>query len=77
MLAFPPLTAYRTWFPTEETRAKDKAIVFVSSMSGLITNTPQNQCAYNASKAGLTHLGRSLAGEWVSKGVRVNTLSPG
>ncbi|ORY73431.1 hypothetical protein BCR35DRAFT_307177 [Leucosporidium creatinivorum] len=69
--------AYKSWFPTAETPAKNKAIVFVSSISGLITNTPQNQCAYNASKAGLTHLGKSLAGEWVSKGVRVNVLSPG
>lgn len=69
--------AYQSWFPTPETEAKNKAIVFVSSISGLITNTPQNQCAYNASKAGLTHLGKSLAGEWVSKGVRVNVLSPG
>lgn len=35
--------AYRTWFPTPETPAKDKVILFVSSISGLITNTPQNQ----------------------------------
>lgn len=35
------------------------------------------QVAYNGSKAALTHMGRSLAGEWVGKGVRVNTLSPG
>ncbi|SCZ90531.1 BZ3500_MvSof-1268-A1-R1_Chr1-3g02046 [Microbotryum saponariae] len=68
---------YQSWFPTGNEEPKDKVILFVSSISGLITNTPQNQCAYNGSKAALTHLGRSLAGEWVSKGVRVNTLSPG
>ncbi|SCV68534.1 BQ2448_655 [Microbotryum intermedium] len=69
--------AYQSWFPAGNEEPKDKVILFVSSISGLITNTPQNQCAYNGSKAALTHLGRSLAGEWVSKGVRVNTLSPG
>lgn len=68
---------YRSWFPTPDTPAKDKVILYVSSISGLITNTPQNQCAYNASKAALTHLATSLAIEWVSKGVRVNSLLPG
>ncbi|KAK4057669.1 hypothetical protein OIO90_001317 [Microbotryomycetes sp. JL221] len=71
--------AYQSWFPQGSANAqpKDKVILFVSSISGSITNTPQNQCSYNASKAALTHLGKSLAGEWVGKGVRVNTLSPG
>ncbi|KAK4055105.1 hypothetical protein OIV83_000385 [Microbotryomycetes sp. JL201] len=71
--------AYRSWFPNGRSGAqpKDKVILFVSSISGSISNTPQNQCSYNASKAALTHLGKSLAGEWVDQGVRVNTLSPG
>jgi len=53
-------------------------IVAVSSMSGnLIVNDPQRQCAYNASKAGLTALVKSLAVEWGPRGVRVNAVSPG
>ena len=53
------------------------SIVNVASMSGSIVNIPQWQCSYNASKAGLIHLTRSLAMEWVDKGIRVNSLSPG
>ena len=53
-------------------------IVNVSSMSGShVVNTPQKQCAYNASKAGVTALTKSLAVEWVARGVRVNAISPG
>ena len=52
-------------------------IINTASMSGHIANTPQNQSAYNASKAGVLHLTRSLAAEWATRGVRVNTISPG
>jgi NAD(P)-dependent dehydrogenase (short-subunit alcohol dehydrogenase family) len=53
------------------------SIINISSMSGIISNTPQNQCAYNASKAGVIALTKSLAGEWAKYGVRVNTIAPG
>ena len=52
-------------------------IVNTASMSGHISNTPQNQAVYNASKAGVLHLTRSLAAEWAQRGVRVNSISPG
>ena len=52
-------------------------IINTASMSGHIINTPQNQAAYNASKAGVIHLTRSLAAEWAARGLRVNSISPG
>jgi len=51
--------------------------VFVASMSGSIVNVPQNQASYNASKAAVSHLGKSLAVEWAPNGIRVNSISPG
>jgi NAD(P)-dependent dehydrogenase (short-subunit alcohol dehydrogenase family) len=52
-------------------------IINTASMSAHIVNTPQHQAAYNISKAGVLHLTRSLAAEWASRGVRVNSISPG
>jgi NAD(P)-dependent dehydrogenase (short-subunit alcohol dehydrogenase family) len=51
--------------------------IFISSMSGHIVNIPQFQASYNASKAAVTHLGKSLAVEWARAGIRVNCLEPG
>jgi len=53
------------------------SIINTASMSGHIVNVPQPQCAYNASKAGVIMLTKSMAVEWATKGVRVNSISPG
>ena len=52
-------------------------IINTASMSAHIVNHPQHQAAYNASKAGVLHLTRTLAAEWATRGVRVNSISPG
>ena len=51
-------------------------IVNVGSMSAEIVNYPQEQAQYNASKAAVHHLTRSLAAEWAPRNVRVNAVAP-
>lgn len=51
-------------------------IVNIGSMSGFIVNKPQEQSYYNASKAAVHHLTKSLAAEWGARGVRVNAVAP-
>ena len=56
---------------------KPGSIILVASMSGSIVNYPQEQSCYNASKAGVVQLGKSLAAEWAKYDIRVNCISPG
>jgi sorbose reductase len=53
------------------------SLVLIASMSAHIVNKPQPQCSYNASKAAVIHLAKSLACEWAPHKIRVNTVSPG
>jgi NAD(P)-dependent dehydrogenase (short-subunit alcohol dehydrogenase family) len=56
---------------------KGGSIVNIASMSGVIVNRGLKQAHYNASKAGVIHLSKSMAMEWVDRGIRVNSISPG
>lgn len=51
-------------------------LIITSSMSGHAVNVPVDQPVYNATKAYVTHFGKSLAREW-REFARVNIVSPG
>ncbi len=53
------------------------SIINIASMSGVIVNRGLMQVHYNSSKAGVIHMSKSMAMEWVERGVRVNSISPG
>ena len=52
------------------------ALIFTASVSAALVNVPQRQAGYNASKAAVVQLARSLAVEWAGF-ARVNCVSPG
>ncbi|BCL73657.1 oxidoreductase (plasmid) [Vibrio nigripulchritudo] len=51
-------------------------IVNIGSISGMIAPTPQPQAHYNATKAAVHMLTKSLAQEWAKRNVRVNAVAP-
>ncbi len=53
------------------------SIINIASMSGVIVNKGLEQAHYNASKAGVIQMSKSMAMEWVGRGIRVNAISPG
>ena len=64
--------AARTMIPN-----RSGSIINIASMSGSVVNTPLCQASYNAAKAGVMQLTRSLAIEWAEHNIRVNSISPG
>ena len=53
------------------------SIVNIGSISAMIVNRPQMQAPYNASKAAVHQLTKSLAAEWAPDNIRVNAVAPG
>lgn len=58
-------------------KQRDGAILNVGSMSGFASNVPQNQVAYNASKAAVHMMTKSIASEFAADNIRVNAVAPG
>ncbi|KAI8365922.1 KR domain protein [Radiomyces spectabilis] len=53
------------------------SIITIASMSAHITNRPQCHAPYNATKAAVLQLTKSLACEWAPHHIRVTAISPG
>lgn len=68
---------YRTCREVLPHMERGASIVNIASISGSMVNVPQFQANYNASKAGVIMLTKSLAVELAERGIRVNSVSPG
>jgi NAD(P)-dependent dehydrogenase (short-subunit alcohol dehydrogenase family) len=56
---------------------KSGVILNIGSISGIISNIPQPQAAYNASKAAVHMLTKSIASDYAGEGIRANAIAPG
>ena len=59
-------------------RAQRSGVILnIGSISGLVSNIPQSQVAYNASKGAVHMMTRSIASDVAGEGIRVNAIAPG
>jgi NAD(P)-dependent dehydrogenase (short-subunit alcohol dehydrogenase family) len=58
-------------------KQKGGVILAIGSISGLISNIPQAQAAYNASKAAVHMFTQSMASDYAAENIRVNSIAPG
>jgi len=59
-------------------RAQGKgSIINMASMAGITVLRPQEHAGYNAAKAAVIMVSKSLAVEWAEFGIRVNAIAPG
>jgi NAD(P)-dependent dehydrogenase (short-subunit alcohol dehydrogenase family) len=57
--------------------SRHAAVINIASMAGLVVLRPQKHIGYNAAKAAVVMLTKTLAIEWAEAGIRVNAIAPG
>lgn len=63
--------------PEQENREQQRAVINISSVSGVTAFLGFSQAAYSSSKSALNMLTRHMAAEYQPYGVKVNSLAPG